>query len=36
MGLARSTFYDTAPVPLDGNELVAQIVAICVEFECYG
>ncbi len=36
MGLARSTFYDTAPVPLDGDELVARIGAICDEFECYG
>src|SRR4051812_46223565 len=36
MGLARSTFYDNAPVPLDGAELVARIGAICDEFECYG
>ena len=36
MGLARSTFYDTAPVRLDGDELVARIGAICDEFECYG
>jgi putative transposase len=36
MGLARSTFYDTAPVPLDGDELVARIGAICDEFECCG
>ena len=36
MGLARSSFYDTAPVPLDGDELVSRIGAICDEFECYG
>ena len=36
MGLARSTFYDAAPVRLDADELVARIGAICDEFECYG
>ena len=36
MGLARSTFYDVAPVPLEPAELVARIGAICEEFECYG
>ena len=36
MGLARSTFYDPAFVPLDGDELVARIGAICDEFECCG
>ena len=36
MGLARSPFYDTAPVPLGVDELVARIGAICDEFECYG
>ena len=36
MGLARSTFYDVAPVPLEPAELVARIGAICDEFECYG
>jgi putative transposase len=36
MGLARSTFYDTPLVALDGNELLARIGAICDEFECYG
>jgi putative transposase len=36
MGLARSTFYDTPFVPLDGDELLARIGAICDEFECYG
>ncbi|HTV80889.1 MAG TPA: IS3 family transposase [Steroidobacteraceae bacterium] len=36
MGLARSTFYDMAPVVLADDELVARIGAICDEFECYG
>ncbi len=36
MGLARSTFYDVAPVTLAADELVARIGAICDEFECYG
>ena len=36
MGLARSTFYDVAPVSLEPAELVARIGAICDEFECYG
>jgi putative transposase len=36
MGLARSTFYDTPPVSVDGDELLARIRAICDEFECYG
>ena len=36
MGLARSTFYDTPPVSVDGDELIAGIGAICDEFECYG
>ena len=36
MGLARSTFYDVAPLPLEPAELVARIGAICEEFECYG
>ena len=36
MGLSRSTFYDTAPVPLDMGTLLARIGAICDEFECYG
>ena len=36
MGLARSTFYDVAPTPLGGDELVVRIGAICDEFECYG
>ena len=36
MGLSRSTFYDNAPVPLDADSLLARIVAICDEFECYG
>ena len=33
MGLARSTFYDVAPVPLEPAELVARIGAICDEFD---
>ena len=36
MGLARSTFYDTPLVCVDGDELLARIGAICDEFECYG
>ena len=36
MGLARSTFYDVSPVPLQPDELLARIGAICDEFECYG
>ena len=36
MGLSRSTFYDTASVPLDADGQLARIVAICDEFECYG
>ena len=36
MGLARSTFYDTPPVHLGVDELVARIGAICDDFECYG
>jgi putative transposase len=36
MGLARSTFYDTPLVPLNGDELLARVGAICDEFECYG
>jgi putative transposase len=36
MGLARSTFYDTPLVSVDGDELLARIGAICDEFECYG
>ena len=36
MGLSRSTFYDTAPVALEEESLLARIGAICDEFECYG
>ena len=36
MGLSRSTFYDTAPIPLDADGLLARIGAICDECECYG
>ena len=36
MRLSRSTFYDAAPAALDADGLLARIVAICDEFECYG
>ncbi|MXP66142.1 transposase [Roseomonas sp. M0104] len=36
MELSRSTFYDTAPVPLEEESLLARIGAICDEFEGYG
>jgi len=36
MSLSRSTFYDSLPVPVGPDELVARIGAICDEFECYG
>ena len=36
MGLSRSTFYDTAAIPLDAEALLSRIGAICDEFECYG
>ena len=36
MGLARSTFYDAAPAPVDPGGVLARIGAICDEFECYG
>ena len=36
MGLSRSTFYDTAPVRLEEESLLAWIETICDEFECYG
>jgi putative transposase len=36
MGLSRSTFYDTPPVPLDEESLLARIGVLCDEFECYG
>ncbi len=36
MGLSRSTFYDTAPAPLDADGVLTRIGAICDEFECYG
>jgi putative transposase len=36
MGLARSTFYDVPPVPLEPDALLTRIGAICDEFECYG
>ncbi len=36
MGLARSTFYDAPAVSAGEEEIVARILAICDEFECYG
>jgi putative transposase len=36
MSLARSTFYDVSAAPLQPDELLARIGAICDEFECYG
>ncbi len=36
MSLSRSTFYDPTPTPLDAGKVIAQIGAICDEFECYG
>jgi len=36
MSLARSTFYDVPPVPLERDALLTRISAICDEFECYG
>jgi putative transposase len=36
MGLSRSTFYDSAPVPMAPSEVLVLISAICDEFECYG
>ena len=36
MGLSRSTFYDSAPVPMAPSEVLVMISAICDEFECYG
>lgn len=36
MGLTRSTFYDAPPAAQPKDELLARIVAICDEFECYG
>jgi putative transposase len=36
MGLARSTFYDMSAAPLQPDERLARIGAICDEFECYG
>ena len=36
MGLARSTFYDAAPVAASQDEVVTRMGAICDEFECYG
>jgi putative transposase len=36
MGLPRSTFYDAPVTPVDDDEIVARITAICDEFEAYG
>jgi hypothetical protein len=36
MGLPRSTYYDAPPVKTDDAEIVANIRAICNEFEAYG
>jgi putative transposase len=36
MGLSRSTFYDPPATPVDEPELLAQMRAICDEFEAYG
>ena len=36
MGLPRSTYYDALPVKTDDAEIVANITAICDEFEAYG
>ena len=36
MGLPRSTYYDARPVKADNAEVVANITAICNEFEAYG
>ena len=36
MGLPRSTYYDVPPVKTDDAEIVANITAICDEFEAYG
>ena len=36
MGLARSTYYDAPPVKTPDAEIVANITAICDEFEAYG
>lgn len=36
MSRSRSTFYSPVPTPLDAGKVIAQIGAICDEFECYG
>ena len=36
MGLPRSTYYDAPPVKTDDAEIIANITAICDEFEAYG
>ena len=36
MGIARSTFYDTADVRTSDATIVAEMKTICDEFEAYG
>jgi transposase-like protein len=36
MGIARSTYYDAAPSPIDDTAIVQAICAICDELESYG
>jgi putative transposase len=36
MGIARSTYYGTAPAPEDDTAIVEAIAILCDEFECYG
>jgi putative transposase len=36
MGIARSTFYDMPDAAADDATVVAQMKAICDEFETYG
>jgi putative transposase len=36
MGIARSTYYGSAPAPADDTAIVEAIAALCDEFECYG
>jgi putative transposase len=36
MGIARSTYYDSAPAPADDTAIVEAIAVLCDEFECYG
>jgi putative transposase len=36
MGIARSTYYGSAPAPADDTAIVEAIAVLCDEFECYG